>query len=79
MRVSSPVGDFPFAVETVRLRRGRLLLGGRMGSWPTEVEVEPRDLLELLPHIRWSLAGGAALALIVFGRRAVCGRRERGA
>jgi hypothetical protein len=69
MRVSSPVGDFPFAIETVRLRRGRLLLDGRMGSWPAEVEVELRDLFELPPQIRWSVAGGAALALVLAGRR----------
>lgn len=69
MRVSSPVGDFPFAIETVRLRRGRLMLGGRLGSWPAEVELEPRDLLQLPAQIRWSLAGGAALALIAVGRR----------
>jgi len=68
MKVSSPVGDFPFAIDAVQLRDRRLRLRGHMGAWPAEVELEPRDLLQLPPQIRWLLAGGAALALIMFGR-----------
>jgi hypothetical protein len=43
MKVSSPVGEFPFEPDRLRLTGGRLRLEGRMGAWPAEVELGPAD------------------------------------
>lgn len=47
MKVSSPVGDYPFVINKVRFRRGRLVVEGSLGMWETTMEVEPGDWLEL--------------------------------
>jgi hypothetical protein len=47
MKVKSPVGDFPFIIERIGLESRRLVLYGRMGAWPSRVELEGADLLTL--------------------------------
>jgi hypothetical protein len=45
VKVSSPVGTFPFEPERIRVSGGHLELQGRMGAWPAKVEIAPADVL----------------------------------
>ena len=73
MRVTSPVGDFPFEPKSLRVEAGALVVEGSMGAWPATVRVEPADvpmLLRLIPAPLLVVLGtaAAALALKVLGR-----------
>jgi hypothetical protein len=48
MKVSSPVGDFPFEVKRLRVRSGGLHLEGSMGAWPARVVIGPTDVPALI-------------------------------
>ena len=70
MKVSSPVGEFPFEARSLRVRNGRLVLEGSMGAWPARVEMEPADalhLIRLIPVPVLLVAGAALLGFL--GRR----------
>jgi hypothetical protein len=73
MKVKSPVGDFPFAIERIALESRRLVLYGRMGAWPSRVELEGADLLTLGRHALVSPLLGA-LSSSLLGRK---WRKER--
>ena len=71
MKVSSPVGDFPFAISRVELTRDGITVRGLMGAWPARVEVGVSDIPQLAKAIRvrasrrrcWGhLVGGAWVA-----------------
>jgi hypothetical protein len=47
MKVSSPVGDFPFEPLQVTVKPGHLTLEGQVGAWPARVEFEPKDVVTL--------------------------------
>jgi hypothetical protein len=74
LKVSSPVGEFPFELRKLSLNGRRLRIDGAMGAWPAHVEIEPKDLKSLVrvlpaPAI---VAGGALAALVAaraLGRR----------
>lgn len=75
MKVDSPVGRFPFEPERVSLRNRNVVLEGRMGAWPTAVELEAADALRLARVLARPLAlATAAVAAAALVRRA---RRER--
>lgn len=63
MKVSSPVGEFPFEAKRLRVERGRMVMEGSMGAWPAKVEIEPKDLLMMARLIPWPVFAGAAVAL----------------
>ena len=72
MKVSSPVGDFPFEARRLRAERGALVVEGAMGAWPATIRVSPSDapmLLRLVP--RPLLVGGAVVAASMVARRAL--------
>jgi hypothetical protein len=71
MRVSSPVGEFPFEPVTVLVRGDRLRIEGRVGGWPAHVEMEVGDLIRLA-----RLAGPRA-ALPVISMLSGRSRRQR--
>ena len=48
MKVSSPVGEFPYEIERIRVESRRLVLHGRMGAWPSRVELDGGDLAALV-------------------------------
>ena len=48
MKVSSPVGDFPFEVRRVSIRGRRVRIEGAMGAWPAHVEITLADIWRLL-------------------------------
>ncbi len=71
MKVTSPVGDFPYTVERLAWRDGTFVVDGRMGTWPARVEIAPRDLGHIARLARAPImaAGGlAVLALLLFRR-----------
>jgi hypothetical protein len=73
VRVTSPIGDFPFEPRRLRVENGGLVMEGAMGAWPATVRVEPADLpalLRLIPPLVLAALGvaGAALVLKAVGR-----------
>jgi hypothetical protein len=56
--INSPVGRFPFEITSVSARSGKLTVQGRMGTWPTSVEVGHRDIPRVALRI-WPLLGAA--------------------
>lgn len=75
MKVSSPVGDFPFEARRLSVKDGRVVVEGAMGAWPTTVEVEPRDIVQLARLVPWPAIALGVIALAGLARR----RRRRGA
>jgi hypothetical protein len=70
MKVSSPVGEYPYEVKSVALRRGRVVVTGSLGVWETTMEIEPADWLELGRRAaRPAAALGAAGLLLLAGKR----------
>jgi hypothetical protein len=64
MKVSSPVGDFPFEVKRLRVRSDGLHVEGSMGAWPSRVVIGVRDVPSLLQAGATPIvAGVAAVAL----------------
>lgn len=43
MKISSPVGEFPFTISGIHLHRGRLIVEGQMGRWPANAEIDLFD------------------------------------
>lgn len=71
MRVSSPVGEFPYEISSARLQDAELVLDGQMGAWPSQVALSSHDLIALARAFRLplALAGGAiAVAMIAAAR-----------
>jgi hypothetical protein len=61
MKVSSPVGEFPFEPDRLSREGTRIALEGRMGAWPARVEFGPED------GLRFARLAGPALALPAVG------------
>ena len=67
MKVTSPVGEFPYTFERIRLRGTRLVAEGRMGTWPARIEMGVEDIP---PAIRiGAIATGVAVLVITAVRR----------
>jgi hypothetical protein len=67
MRVSSPIGDFPFNVATIRVADNGLVVEGEMGAWPASVHVEASDVVAVaraVPKPVW-LVGFSVLVVLV--------------
>jgi hypothetical protein len=60
MKVSSPVGDFPFEPLRLKVGPGHLTLEGQVGAWPARVEFAPGDLVSLALVSLARAAGGRA-------------------
>jgi hypothetical protein len=72
MRVSSPIGDLPFAAERVRVSRDGVDIEGTMGAWPAHVHIDAADLpalARLLPLRALSLVLAAGLLAALTRRR----------
>jgi hypothetical protein len=74
MKVSSPVGEFPFEPDRLRREGTRIALEGRMGAWPARVEFEPRDGLRFARVAGPALIPAAAGLLVIAAltRRRAC-------
>lgn len=70
MKVTSPVGDFPFTPRGLRLDGTSVVLEGAMGAWPATVRVGLRDVPELMRIIPVPVyvAAGTAAAGLLLGR-----------
>lgn len=76
MKVTSPVGEFPFEARRLTVKDGRLVLEGAMGAWPARVEMEPKDIIRMARLVPWPAIAVAGIALAgLVGRR----RRSAGA
>jgi len=71
MKVSSPVGDFPFEPTRVTVKPRHLTLEGQVGAWPARVEFEPKDVLTLAraAGARGAVLPLAAVVLVAGARR----------
>ncbi len=67
MKVSSPVGEFPFELERLRRNGAQLSLEGRMGAWPARVEVGPHDGARLLRVLGGSVVAPVLGVLLIGG------------
>jgi hypothetical protein len=63
MKVTSPIGEFPFETKRVTIKNGKIVIEGSMGAWPATVDVERKDLLILARLIPWPVLAAAAVAL----------------
>jgi hypothetical protein len=68
MKVSSPVGEFPFEPNRLDLEQGALVVHGSMGAWPATVRIDRADVPRLLRVIPWG-AWVAILVLLLAVRR----------
>lgn len=48
MKVSSPVGEFPFEPTRLEMKDSGLVVHGLMGAWPSTVRVEAADVPTIL-------------------------------
>lgn len=44
MKVTSPVGEFPYVFERIRFEGTHLVAEGRMGTWPARIEMSASDI-----------------------------------
>lgn len=68
MKVTSPVGEFPYTFERIRIQGTHLVAEGRMGTWPARIEVGVTDIPPAI-RIGGFAAAAAVLLATVFGRR----------
>lgn len=77
MKVSSPVGDFPFEVKRLGVEGRKLIVHGFMGAWPARVEIGPEDVPQLvrllIPAPAQAVVGMLVLSVLA---RALRGRRK---
>lgn len=71
MKISSPIGDYDYRIERVKLRRGRLEVLGRLGEWETTTILEPADVLNVLRKMAIPLILGGSLLAVTRRRRRV--------
>ena len=70
MKVSSPVGDFPFTITNIRLRDRRLTVNGQMGRWPASIALDHHDLLPLRRYAPIAVAAAALGTRLAASNRA---------
>jgi hypothetical protein len=73
LKVASPVGDFPFTLERIAVEGRALVIHGRMGAWPSRIDVVPSDL----PQVAKAAAPLLAPAALAVGVVALRRRRRR--
>lgn len=68
MKVSTPIGEYPFTLERVKLRRNKLVIHGRMGVWPADIEVGGSDVSRFT-WIGMGAAGALTTGLLAWRRK----------
>jgi hypothetical protein len=74
MKVTSPVGEFPYTFQRIRLEGAHLVAEGRMGTWPARIEVGLADIPVAVRIGALTATAGALVATAVGRRR---NRRHR--
>jgi hypothetical protein len=74
MIINSPVGRFPFEVTSFSRHGTTLVVQGRMGTWPTTVEVTPADIPAVARRARPVL--GVVCAAVLAGALSAFLRRH---
>jgi hypothetical protein len=69
MKVTSPVGEYPYVVRGVRIEGGRIVVEGSLGVWETTMEIEPADWAALGRRLARPLAVAGAVGLLAAARR----------
>lgn len=71
MRVSSPIGDLPFEITSVRRKGRELVVEGRLGTWRSQIHMSASDVPMLARALRGPLvaASAAAAAALLLRRR----------
>jgi hypothetical protein len=64
MKVTSPVGEFPYTFERLRIEGTHIVAEGRMGTWPARIEVGVGDI----PAPVRCIGVVAAVGLLLGGR-----------
>jgi hypothetical protein len=69
MKVTSPVGEFPYTFERIRLEGAHLVAEGRMGTWPARIEIGIADIPPAVRIGAFTATAGALLATAIGRRR----------
>ena len=69
MKVTSPVGDYEYRVQGVRLEGGTIVVAGNLGVWETTMQIEPGDWLKLARTLAKPAAAVTAAALVLGAAR----------
>lgn len=69
MKVTSPVGEFPYTFERIRIQGTRLVAEGRMGTWPARIEVGVADIPPAIRIGALAAAAGGLLTAAIGHRR----------
>jgi hypothetical protein len=70
MKVTSPIGDLPLELDRLTGGRGGLVVEASMGAWPARIELDARDVPQILRVVRLPLTACVVLlACLVVGRR----------
>lgn len=69
MKVTSPVDEFPFEFERIRLDGTRVVAEGRMGTWPARIEAGVSDIPAPIRRGIVAAASGLLLTAVVRRRR----------
>lgn len=73
MKVTSPVGEFPYTFERIRIEGTRIVAEGRMGTWPARIEAGVSDIPAT---IRSGVVAAAAGAVLAVGVRRYRNRKQ---
>jgi hypothetical protein len=70
MKVTSPIGDLPLHVDRLRPTRTGLTVEASMGAWPARIDIDVRDIPQLVRVLVGPVSVGAVLLACVVVRRA---------
>lgn len=73
MKVTSPVGEFPYTFERIRFEGLTIVAEGRMGTWPARIEAGFGDIPA---SIRIGGVTALVVALTATGLRRRSGRKH---
>ncbi len=73
MKVTSPVGEFPYTFERIRIEGTHIVAEGRMGTWPARIEAGVSDIPAT---IRSGVVAAAAGAVLAVGVRRYRNRKQ---
>jgi hypothetical protein len=70
MKVTSPIGDLPLHVDRLRPNRTGVTVEASMGAWPARIEIDARDIPQLVRLLVGPVTVGIVLAACIAAVRA---------